>query len=306
LFFVVALWLTNRWRPKFLFDRETFYFHWKHGARLLVVSLTGAIYRNTFSLIIGKFFSSAQLGFYNRADSFRSIIYNNTITLIQGVSYPVMARVQEDPVVLKKTYRKVLQSTMFAILPVAGTFIFAAKDIIQLLLTEKWLPAAPILQVLMLALIFSPFNSINLNILKVKRRTDLLLRADLINKALLIITVLSVFHLGFNYLILSNLFVALLALFINNYFVNRLIGYSIWEQLYDIWYMIASIVAALALAYALGQYLYIPGLMVRVGAKVIAVGAFYLSFNYLLNRRFLYFVFDTVRDSLMGQVFRNS
>jgi teichuronic acid exporter len=244
LLFNILLWLTATWRPSLMFNLGVFKFHWQHGSRLLVVNALGAIYRNIFSLIIGKFFSPAQLGFYSRADSFRTIILNNTTGLIQTVSYPVLAQMQDDNVRLKSSYRKILQTTLFGLLPIIAVFIVAAEPIIKFLLTDKWLPAAPILVVLMLALVFSPFNSINLNILKVKRRTDLLLRTDLINKSLLIIIVLITVNLGFDYVVMTNLIIAVFALFINNYYTNKLIGYSIKEQLMDFWPMIFSFVIA--------------------------------------------------------------
>jgi teichuronic acid exporter len=287
LLFNVLLWLTAKWRPSLMFNRDVFKFHWRHGSRLLVVKALGAIYRNIFSLIIGKYFSPAQLGFYSRADSFRTIILNNTTGLIETVSYPVLAQMQDDNVRLKNNYRKILQTTLFGLLPIIAVFIVAAEPIIKFLLTDKWLPAAPILVVLMLALVFSPFNSINLNILKVKRRTDLLLRTDLINKSLVIVIVLITVNLGFDYVVMTNLIMAVFALFINNYYTNKLIGYSIREQLMDFWPLIFAFMISVLGSTYITQWTPEKYLVIDILIKGVIAGALYTVTVLLLKRKLL-------------------
>lgn len=293
LLFNILLWFTSSWRPSFIFKRDIFKFHWQHGSRLLVVNALGAVYRNVFSLVIGKFFSPAQLGFYSRADSFRTIILNNTTGLIQTVSYPVLANMQDDNARLKNNYRKILQVTLFGLLPIVALFIVAAEPIIVFLLTDKWLPAAPILVVLMLALVFSPFNSINLNILKVKRRTDLLLRTDLINKSLVIIIVMVTVNLGFDYLVMTNLFLAVLALFINNYYTNKLIGYSIREQIMDFWPLIFAFGLAVLGTTYITQWSYEEYLVVDILIKGVVVLILY-TLSVMVLRRSL--IFELIKE----------
>lgn len=274
LLFNLVLWLISSWRPSFQFNKEIFQYHWSHGSRLLVVGALGAVYRNIFSLIIGKFFSPIQLGLYSRAESFRSIILNNTTGLIQTVSYPALSRLQHDNARLKQSYRKIQQITMIALLPILTFFIAGSEFIIELLLTRKWLEAAPILNVLMLSLVFSPFNSINLNVLKVKRRTDLLLRTDLINKAVLVLIVATTFQLGFQFLVWTNLIAALLALFINNYYTNSLISYSLKEQFSDLSPLLVAFILTLMLSWYLSHLLLMKNILLQVillGVIVITI-----------------------------------
>ena len=291
--FNLFLWLTTSWRPVFRFEAAVFRFHWRHGSRLLVVGALGAIYRNIFSLIIGKFFSPAQLGFYSRADSFRSIILNNSTGLIQTVSYPVLARLQHDNFLLKNTYRKILQATMFFLLPVIAILITGAEPIIEFLLTAKWLPAAPILIVLMISLVFSPFNSINMNILKVKRRTDLLLRTDIVNKMLLVTIVIVTVNLGFDYLVMTNLIIAILALFINGYYTNRLINYSVREQIIDLWPILLAFILSVGATVLGVQFFTIDNLFLSILFISMAIVSFYLVTITLIRKKY---IFDMIND----------
>lgn len=288
LIFVIFLWVAARWRPVFIFDKDVFNFHWKHGSRLLMVNALGAVYRNAFTLIIGKFFSAAQLGFFSRAESFRTITLNNTVGIVQAVSYPVLSKFQDDDKALKSNYRKILQMTVFGLLPVVAIFIVAAKPIIIFLLTDKWTAVAPILVVLMLSVIFTPFNSINLNILKIKRRTDLLLRTDVVNKILLVIILLITLNLGFDYLVMSNLLVGVLALGINNFYANKLISYSIREQLSDLWSpLLAFVVTVLGASFLIGKLNLISFPFVAIVVSIVLCGLIYIVAIYLLNRNLI-------------------
>jgi O-antigen/teichoic acid export membrane protein len=291
----IFLWISSEWRPKLIFNKALFSFHWQHGSRLLVISSLGAIYRNIFSLIIGKFFSVSQLGFYNRADSFRTIIMGNTIGIVQTVSYPVLVKFQDNDELLKRNYRKILRFTMLIILPIAGFFIMAAEPVIRFLLTDKWLPAAPILKVLMLALLFHPFNSINLNILKVKRRTDLLLRTDIVNKVALISFVLIAVNLGFDYLVMTNLFIAVFGLVVNNYYTNKLIAYSIIEQLKDLMPLILAFIFSILIAWQLNQILVFESDVFNSLAVGIVIVTTYILPIFLFNGRYLLELKDTFK-----------
>jgi teichuronic acid exporter len=294
LFFAIFLWAMVDWRPSFLFSKSVFRFHWKHGSRLLVVNALGAIYRNIFSLIIGKFFSAAQLGFYSRADSFKTIILNNTTGLVQTVSYPVLTHFQNDNEKLKESYRKILQVTLFILLPIAAFFILGARVIIELLLTSKWLASAPILVVLMITLVFSPFNSINLNILKIKRRTDLLLKVDLINKIFLILIVVIAVKLGFDFLIYTNLLIALFALFVNNYFTNKLIEYSLKEQLSDYWPLLVSFVLTTGLVHQFSVYIERATIVWSVLLYGVIVLSLYVLILMLLRKKIIFTIYNEV------------
>jgi teichuronic acid exporter len=249
IFFNIFLWYFSTWRPSLQFNKTTFLFHWRHGLRLMLVDLMTTLYRNIFSLVIGKYFSAAQLGFYNRADTFKVFTYNNTVGVIQTVSYPILVQAQDDNTTLKKFYRKIFQATYTILFPVLGFLILFAEPLIEFLLTKKWLASAPILMVLTLGTLLSPFNSINLNVLKVKRRTDLLLKAETWNKLTLITIAVLAVNLGFDYLIYSTIPAALLSVFINSYFTNKVFHYPTKEQLQDLFPLLVSFVGSMTLTF---------------------------------------------------------
>jgi O-antigen/teichoic acid export membrane protein len=293
--FLLILWRLASWRPGLTFNFDLFKFHWKHGSRLLIINALGAVYRNIFSIIIGKYFSAAQLGYYSRADSFKTIVVNNTSGLLQTVSYPVLSKFQGDNHQLKKAYRKTIQINFFFLLPILCLLSVGASPIIEWLLTSKWLPVAPILVILMFTAALSPFNSINLNILKVKRRTDLLLKIDLLNKAILLILVAVATTISFEFLILTNLLIAIIAMLINSYFVNRMINYSLREQFEDLWALWLAIVLAGGVACATQRLLADFGLFWHVFFLGLTVVTSYLVLILFLRKEIVFSMFAELK-----------
>jgi teichuronic acid exporter len=296
LFFNTLLWIFSPWRPTFEFSKGTFLFHWRHGSRLMAADLLTAVYRNIFSLVIGKMFTASQLGFYNRADTFKVFLYNNTVGLIQTVSYPVLVQAQDNDETLKRFYRRIFQATYTMLLPPLGFLIVFSAPLIEFLLSSKWLPAAPILVVLAVGTLFSPFNSINLNVLKVKRRTDLLLRAELTNKAILIIVAIVAVRLGFNYLIYSTILVAVVAVFINGIQIRKVFRYSPFEQFQDLFPLLAAFVASMIVAFQLKRLLFVEvsPFITLAGGGIVLIASYFLII-FAIKRSLIFSLLDLFR-----------
>ena len=63
---VVAIWLLAGWRPKMLFSISSFRIMFSYGSKLLFSGLLHKLYANLSGLLIGKYYTSSDLGFYNR------------------------------------------------------------------------------------------------------------------------------------------------------------------------------------------------------------------------------------------------
>ena len=70
----IFLWLWNRWKPLLVFSMQSFKELFGFGSKLLVSGLIDTLYRNIYYLIIGKFFSAQELGYYTRADEFNAFL----------------------------------------------------------------------------------------------------------------------------------------------------------------------------------------------------------------------------------------
>lgn len=73
LFNTVFLWIFCRWRPLWEFSIQSFKELFGFGSKLLASGLIDTIYKDIYSLIIGRFYSAADLGQYTRASQFSTI-----------------------------------------------------------------------------------------------------------------------------------------------------------------------------------------------------------------------------------------
>lgn len=185
-------------------------------------------------LIIGKFFSAAQLGFYTRAETMRRLPVNNLSNALNKVSFPLFAQIENDPVRLKRVYKQFMQAAVFIISPILIIFAVLAEPLFRFLFTEKWLPAVPYFQVIFLTGIFAPIHAYNLNILKIKGRSDLFLKISVLKKVFIIVTIISALQFGIYGLLFGQVILSILFFFINGYYTNLFLGYSLKDQVKDI------------------------------------------------------------------------
>ncbi|MEN5130514.1 lipopolysaccharide biosynthesis protein [Elizabethkingia anophelis] len=227
-------WFSSNWRPSFIFDKSRFKYHFAFGARMTFSFLLNVMFDSIYPIIIGKKFSSVELGYYDRADALKQLPINNIASTLSRVSFPLFAQISHDNLRLKKSYREILKIAIFAISPIIAMMILEAVPLIRFLLTEKWLPAAPYFQILALSGLLYPIHAYNLNILQVKGRSDLFLRLEIIKKVIIIIVVIIVAPMGMYGLVWGQVALSVIALFINTYYTGAFLNYNIFEQLKDL------------------------------------------------------------------------
>lgn len=228
------LWIYSRWVPSLIFSTRSFRYLFAFGSKLLGAGLLDTLYKNIYSLIIGKLFSSAELGYYTRADQFSQLPSSNITGIIQRVTFPVLCSLQEDEERLKQVYKKFIQMSALLIFPLMLGLAALAVPLIRLILTEKWLPSAPLLQWLCLGSMLYPIHALNLNLLNVKGRSDLFLRLEIIKKTIMTAAILLTFRYGVLIMMMGLAVTSYITLFINTYYTKKLIGYGIWKQMRDL------------------------------------------------------------------------
>lgn len=180
----------GKWYPKRYFSYSSIKELFSFGSKLLISALIDTIYQNIYTLVIGKKFSSKELGFYNRSNTFAAFPFSNLTNIITRVIYPLWC---QDNINLKHSFIQTLRMSTFIIIPIAIYISCFSHCIISVVLTEAWIPMSPYMKLLSIAYIFYPITAINDNVLKVNGRSDYFMRAEIIKKilgcAILLITV---------------------------------------------------------------------------------------------------------------------
>jgi teichuronic acid exporter len=293
LFVSILLWIWNRWLPTLEFDKESFKSMFSFGSKLMLSGLIDNIYRNIYNLIIGKFFSAQALGFYTRADQFKKLPAESINTIISRVSYPVLSQLQDDDEKLKSGYKQIIKSTMLVTFFLMLSMAAIAEPMIIVLIGEKWLPAVEYLQLLCFAGMLFPLHSLNLNILKVKGRSNLFLKLEIAKKIIAIPVIIVGIYFGIRYLLIGMIVSSLIAYFLNSFYSGRLINYPAREQLRDIAPLFLISAASATTVFGIGELLS-SGYFVILPIQIITGIFTFIILNEILKTEEYLFIKNTL------------
>lgn len=232
----IVMWFTVKWRPCFVCNftrvRVLFSFGWK----LLVSSLLDTLYQDLRSLVIGKKYDSGTLGYYNRGKQFPQFVINAINGAVMSVMLPAMSERQEDKNGLKNMMRTSISMSAYIIFPMMAGLAAVAESLVEILLTEKWLPCVPYMQIYCFTLAFTPVHTCNLQAINAMGRSDLFLKLEIIKKTYgIIVLAIAVFCFDSPIAIaMTGVFTAFLGWFVNSFPNKKLVSYAYLEQIKDV------------------------------------------------------------------------
>ncbi len=250
---------------RFAIDWERVKALFSYGWKLLVSSLFDTLYQDLRSLVIGKKYDSETLGYYNRGKQFPQFVIGAVNGAVQAVMLPAMSAEQDDSARVKHMMRTSINLSAYIIFPAMAGLAAVAEPLVTLLLTEKWLPCVPYMQVYCFTLAFYPVHSCNLQAINAMGRSDLFLRLEIIKKTYGIIAlVIAVICFDSPLAIaMTGLITTWIGWFVNSWPNRKLLGYSMKEQAID---LIPSMIMSVLMA---GCVLLVGMLQIHVLLKLI-------------------------------------
>jgi O-antigen/teichoic acid export membrane protein len=280
----VLLLIITKWYPKWQFSKESFRYLFNFGSKILTASLLHTIYANMTTMIIGKYYSARDLGYYSRGESLAALPSTNITGILGSVTYPILSKIQNDDKRLIQAYRKYISMTSMVIFFGMSLLAALAKPLIVTLLTDKWTNSVIFLQVFCFALMFDHLCQLNLNILYVKGRSDLVLKLEMVKKTISIAMIITSIPFGVLAICISRAIYTQIAIVINTYYTGKLYGLGYFAQVGDfIKYLFFSLVSVLP-AYLFSFTEYHSIIVLVVGTLIACV------IYWLLVRQDAYFV----------------
>ena len=286
----LILWLTVKWRPKRMFSWKRLIHLLSFGWKILASALLDTVYNNLRNLIIGKIYSSADLAYYNQGDRFPKVVVTNINTSIDSVLLPTMSSVQDDRERVKSMTRRAIKTSTYIMAPLMMGLAFCATPIVQLILTDKWLPCVPYLQIFCFTYMFWPIHTANLNAINSLGRSDLFLKLEILKKIVGLILLLCTMRISVMAMAYSLIVSSISSQIINSWPNRRLLNYGYLEQLKDILPAILLAVGMgvlVSLIQLLGLYpTFTLLIQIPLGAVIYIAGSAILkleSFEYLLG-----------------------
>lgn len=271
--------------------KELFNYGWK----IFVASVITVIYEESNAFIIGLKFTTTDLSFYTKGRSYPAMLNTAINGTLSAVLFPVMSKVQDDADAVLNYTRRFIRVASFLIFPIMIGFMAVSDNFIRLLLTEKWMPAAPYIKIFCISYMFNLIQQGNLQTIRAIGRSDIILKLEIIKKSLYLLVTIGALILSRTpeALAATALINTLIATITNSAPNKKLIGYGFKQQLCDI---LPSLVASVVMGgtvCAIG-YISLP-IWLTLIVQIISGMAVYVVINVIIKNPDLVYMWKTLK-----------
>lgn len=279
-----------RWYPSLVFSRERFGGLFDYGWKIFLTNFIIAVYIDIRSLIIGKLYKPAALAFFDRGKSLPALLMNNVTVSIDTVLLPALSGEQDNKQRVKQMMRRSVGVSYLFVAPLLVGFFFVAREVVLMLLTEKWLPAVPFIQIFCIAFFLMPIQNINLTGIKSLGHSGTTLKLEIIKKIVEALILVVSFMIDVYAVAWGMVLYNALCIIINVYPSKKLVDYGLAEQLRDV---LPTFLAALLMGgvvYAL-SFVPLPTIPLLVLQTIVGAAVYCLlchlfrldSYAYIIN-----------------------
>lgn len=230
----IVLWKTVKWKFQFNFSAKRMRELFKYGSGILISNLVNTIFVNLQTLIVGKKFNSENLGFYTRGEQFPQLVSNNITMPLSAVLFPTMTKLQDNRKELKNVMQRIIVMGSYFTFPLMTILAIVAKPIVLLLLTEKWLPCVPFLQLACIKFAFSPIHDANLQAITAIGKSVIFMKLSIVKNVITLMILFISINFGIFAVAVGGVVASLLSIFIDIAPNIKIISYSLKDQLHDL------------------------------------------------------------------------
>lgn len=293
---IVLLQIVIKWKPVLKFSIKRAKEIFSYGVNYLAANLLDTFSTQMRSLVIGKFFSDTELAYYNRGDSYPQLLLNSINNTMHVVLFAAYSKEQEKRKI-KLLVRKSVRIGAFVIFPMMTGLALIARPLVFILLTDKWLPCVPFLQIACLTYATWILQIVNQEAITAMGFANIYLKITIIRSGFNILILLFALKFGVLYVAVSaaiaNIFSTILVL----HYTKTLFDYTLFELVEDILHTVIS-------CGIMGLLLYVEHIFVHQSATLLAIQVIsgtiiYLCVSYLQNREIFNYVFNILNRSFL-------
>ena len=223
----ILIWSASHWKPSMEFSVKALMQLWAFGFRMFLSGLLDMVSSRLDTIIIGKLFEPATLGFFNRAKSLDKMAIAYSSGSLMSVLFPVLSKVQNDLERFQNIIKKSLGIIIFVIFFLLGELYLVSHELVIMLFGEKWLPTVDYFKILVLSGFSYPISALLVNVLKSRGNSKAFLRLE-IYKTLIAFLNLVLLYFGIEVFLYGLIMQALLAVYLNIIFVAKEILIPKW------------------------------------------------------------------------------
>jgi O-antigen/teichoic acid export membrane protein len=293
-----ALWALHRWRPALAFRRRSFERLAGFGGYVLASSLLEALYSRLYTVLIGRRFGAADVGYYANADNTRMLPLNFLGNMLSRIGLPLLSAAGNDVGLKARGFEHAARAGMLAAAVLLLPPIAFPEQVLVLLFGGQWIVAAPLLRILALAGLLYPLHALNLQLLLSAGRSAEYFRIEAWKKVVGVALLFAGIQFGAQGVAWSQVVLSVASLWINASRGGKVIGRGTWRQLGDVWPPLLAVGAAWACAAALDDHR--GGWTANLSLRCVAAAAAFSAVNLLLWRPQLRDVAGSLREAFGG------
>lgn len=286
----LVFWFHVKWRPSRVFSRQSFKELFGFGFFMFMTNIINAFCYRFQGLLIGKFFNPTTLGYYSKAESVETMASSSVSGIIEQVSYPVYAEMQDDLSAMQNMIKRMTLSIAYITFPMLLLLILCARPIFILLYSERWSASVPYFQVLCLAGMALCLHSVQLQSIAAIGKSRTMFHAMLVKRGVGFLAIVAgLYFFGMKGLLVGVIINNWFSYFYNAGLVSRYIGYTFRQQMLDLLPIVLMAGLSAALAYGAGLFLHL-GMYADGLLKVLIFATVYVGCSYVFRfEAFRYF-----------------
>lgn len=183
-------WYFASWTPSININLRPLRSMLGFSSRILVTNMFSHVNYNMFSIILGRYYPTRDVGFYDQAYKWSSMGGLFILGMINSVAQPVLAEVANDRKRQQCIFRKLMIFTIAVSFPLMLGIGLMAEELVNLFLTDKWTGTIPLLRLLCISGAFVPITNLYQQLLISRGRSDLYMWGVIIEGILILICLL--------------------------------------------------------------------------------------------------------------------
>ncbi|HIQ46070.1 MAG TPA: lipopolysaccharide biosynthesis protein [Sulfurovum sp.] len=196
--YTIVVWSVAQWKPSWQFSLKALMELWAFGFRMFLSGFLTKIFMQLDTIIIGKLFAPATLGFFNRAKALDQMVINYSSGSLTAVLFPVLSKVQNDLQRFQNIIIKSLGVIVFIVFLLLGGLYLVSHELIMLLFGEKWLQSVDYFKILVLGSFGFPIRALLNNVLTSRGNSKAFLRLEIYTKVILSVNFVVLYLWGIN------------------------------------------------------------------------------------------------------------
>ncbi len=292
---MLSLVIATQWKPKLRFSMQQAKQHLSFSSKVVTASLVNTFVAQLQTMAIGKVYSSTDAAYYNNGVNYPQRIIGIVESSVNAVTFPAIANVKDNQKQVKEIMQNTIRHLSFLIVPMMIGLALCTEDVIRVLLTDKWLPSVPYMQIVCLTFVFMPINGVNYQAVKAVGKGDLFLNIQLIKTVINVAALFIALPHGMLAIAWSGFISGFGTVILNVYPAGKYYDYGLFQQLKDLLPACLYCLPMIVILSWMNRYLGYSNMMMLVSKIVVGVIT-YFAMAYIFKSSSLSFVILKVKE----------